>query len=165
MKIIVITSVQPQAGKTTLAVNLALGLKGKGHDCILLDMGKESEARQWLGRRGSIPCGSFLAFDQTEINKVQADFVLVDLDLAHPDAAKILPLAHAVWLVVNLEDGDFYSRSLHNWDERLEAVRGAGFDVIIPYQVNFREWQNNERKLFALVDYFGEERIASPVPG
>lgn len=164
MKIMVITSVQPQAGKTTLAVNLAMGLGGKGYDCILIDMGKQPEAQQWLGRVGLIPCGSFSALEQVQTNPVPVDFVIVDLDLVHTDAVQILPLAHAVWLVVNLEDG-VNSESLHNCDKRLKATRGAGADVVVPYQVNLREWQNNERKLLSLVDYFGEERIASPVPG
>jgi cellulose biosynthesis protein BcsQ len=51
-------------------------------------------------------------------------------------------------------------------DEKLQAdrVMSDGLSLIVPNRIDTREWDHNSRKLMALADYFGFDKIADPIP-
>lgn len=55
---------------------------------------------------------------------------------------------------------------LKDLDEYLYGSTGkANHNVLVlPNKIDTKEWEHNSRKLFALADYFGYEKIADPIP-
>jgi chromosome partitioning protein len=52
-KILMIGGEKGGVGKSTTAINLAVFLKGEGHDCMLLDADKQATATRWVERRNA----------------------------------------------------------------------------------------------------------------
>jgi len=171
MRIVLITSVQPGAGKTTVAVNVACGLARRGYPTALVDLGRGQAAKLWLDKVAPDP--DLLVYAGEELNQVNleeperqfaGEFIIVDLELTHPAAPGLLPKADLIWVVAHPGGSSLDFATLHELDEHVRIARGSGVDQCIPAQINLREWENNDRNLMALLEFYGEDRIASPVP-
>ncbi len=164
-----ITSVTPGQGKTTLAVNLAFGLIRRGYSAVIVDMGGDRGLQDWLEKMPEVPEDLRLA--SWEEYKEQADeqgyIGVVDLDAERPGAGEVLAQADMVAGVVSLV-GEFPSvEEMESAEQRVRQIRGrqTGFDLVVPNRLNPREWKENEGKLMTLVEVWGEERVADPLPG
>lgn len=164
-----ITSVTPGQGKTTLAVNLAFGLIRRGYSAVIVDMGGDKGLQDWLEKMPEVPEDLRLApwEEYKEEAGLGERFVVVDLDAEHPEAGEVLAQADMVVGVVSLI-GDFPSaEEIKTAEQRVQQIRGrqTGFDLVVPNRLNPREWKENEGKLMTLVEVWGEERVADPLPG
>lgn len=169
MKLLAVTSIREGAGKTTLAVNLACGLARGGYPVAIVDMGRDSAARRWLEKLSGLPSGLALASWEELRQGIdeRAGVAVVDLELTDPPGAEVFARADVVMAVIGFA-GDMPDRDeLDRIERKVQSIRQkeTGIDLVVPNRVNPREWKENENKLMTLIEVWGEERIANPVPG
>jgi chromosome partitioning protein len=66
MKIITLINAKGGCGKSTLAMNLAAALAGRGHQTLLIDMDPQAQLTQWLGAGDGLTNAGTLVAAMTE---------------------------------------------------------------------------------------------------
>ncbi len=178
MKSLALISAYPAQGKTTIAVNLAAGLAISGYKTVLLESGDPALLKMWfnIDNVNNKPCDlkvtTNMGFDIfiTPISKISTadfneyNFVIIDTgeDLAeHLDMLENIDLI-AACTDLRAED----AAALPSLDKliSLSTDNKHPIDLVIPTIINTKEWSNNSEVLFAMLDYFGEFRVADMVP-
>ena len=172
MKSLIITSLNRKEGKTTAAVNILSGLINSGLPFELLDLGMCPDASQWIQKTADLkdtieildPDGADFSTMVPGLTSPDSSWLLVDLDLQNAQAERLLALAEIAVLIVKIDDKRADFAEMKVLDRSLAEFRGRGYDLIVPFQYDAHEWENNERFLETLVNTFDWERIANPVP-
>ena len=86
MKVLAILSEKGGAGKTTVAVHLAVAAKLAGLDVAIIDLDPQASAADWSDRRGSEP--EAVAIPPARLEKLLSDLRANDADLAIIDTGR-----------------------------------------------------------------------------
>lgn len=172
MKRIIISSLNRKEGKTTAAVNIMSGLMRCGLSIDLLDLGAAADATQWIHKTpalSDIVTTHDIAWLDTHTEEMRSPdhgkpICLVDLDRHCRMADNLLVQEAIALLIVKIDGGRTDFGEMAAWDTGLTELRGHGFDLIVPFQYDAREWEKNDHFLEALVSCFDWERIANPAP-
>ncbi len=192
MKAITIINSHPGSGQTTVTVNLATGLRARGHRVLIVDWGKNEKLSQWMG---VVPPSMSMAdpnsCDLITSTRLGVDLWSLDCDeggldvegalislsegtnyeyiLIHPasieNVKQLNDLPFKLAVCTDLE----HPTELALIQTLQQSLGGANdeprsIDLIISNKINTKEWDHNSQQLFALGDYFGYETLADPIP-
>ena len=192
MKVITIVNSHPGSGQTTVTVNLATGLRARGHRVLIVDWGNNRKLLQWLG---TVPLQmsqdyqapiapitptslgvDILSFAGVEKGQSVADVLaplMEGLDyeylLIHPASIEhvkqLIDLPFQLAVCTDLEHLDELAL-IQTLQQSLSSTddEPKPVDLIISNKINTKEWDHNSQQLFALGDYFGYETLADPIP-
>ncbi|CFW96170.1 P-loop containing nucleoside triphosphate hydrolase [Syntrophomonas zehnderi OL-4] len=194
MNTVAVISKHPGSGQTTVLVNLASGLVRSGYRVIIGELGKSGKIHNWLGVNhkpkqvvdmvlpttasikpniSSSPLGIDLVTLVEEPQTTPLDLTCLemlgyDYLLLHPSGneyCKQLAMLTTATIVCTDLTHDNELKEFQALEECLQSLgKGNGIDLILPNKINTQEWEQNTQQLFALVDYFGYEKIADPIP-
>jgi cellulose biosynthesis protein BcsQ len=174
MKSFFLLSPHPSQGKTTIAVNLAVGLKELGHKTLLLECGNPSLLSLWfdLAQDSKQPLALEMGFDlplisdySCELDTMQSyDCIVIDSGQDYILYEQLIAQASLIAACTDLraEDVD----ALPALEQELSTIRNKepAIDLIIPTIINTKEWSHNSQVLFSLMDFGGEDRISDMIP-
>jgi cellulose biosynthesis protein BcsQ len=181
MRTVGLVSWESGTGQNTVAVNLAMGLVRKGRRVILVNLNHNMRVFHWLKTAAA---GEELSFDHIYSSSSGMDFVYPVAGMEHVKEKlsydyAILNIgrdeAHYCRQGVSRSDLMVACTRLQSADEcrqllelqsRVKRYRqdDRGIDLLLPVQINSGEWKINSRRLFELVEAFGEEQIADFLP-
>lgn len=186
IKVISVISKHSGNGQTTITVNLASGLLRKGYRVLIGGLEKNDKLFNWLGvkvidskgnnvstpivssRMGIdlliIRNESELPICLPDLEKLGYDYLLLQ-PASQENCRQISTLADIVVACTDLGHDDELEE-LQDLEKFLQTPVGKAnsIDIILPNKINTKEWNQNSRRLFALADFFGFERIADPIP-
>lgn len=185
-RIIIVLSAHPGAGQTTISVNLASALARQGHRVLIAEKGENKKLRAWLGldRAADSPMASAgQMISGTVATCMGPNFwVMEDADrIPHEFAVdyeyvfllpalsagceSLLPGCDRILVCCSLEEKDS-ARQVIDLDQHLSSLTDSSrpVDLVVMNKINTKEWHNNLECFSLLADYFGEERIADPLP-
>jgi len=191
MKTISVISKHSGCGQTMIVVNLASGLKRKGHRVLIIDSDPKGKIPDWLGinqKRNKISdadnknltiSNSRLGMDLLSYAPESSDNTIIDFpasDMLAYDYVLIHPINYEDFRLLNrITDAVIVCTDLSHTNEleEFKALEQCMHDstgkencikLILPNKINTKEWEHNSRQLFALAYYVGFERIADPIP-
>jgi len=172
----------PGSGKTTVLVNLGIGLQRKGYRILLATVGSDHIIHPWLGPIGQKAIGPRLIIETTSHNvdlfimpdnneyssylNIAEDFydyILVD---ASSDLATVCKETIAANIIMTCIEAGLEDNRIFELEIQLRQLsQGArGIDLIVPSKARAGEWEANALQLTVLAEYFGEDRIADFIP-
>jgi chromosome partitioning protein len=86
MHVVAVLSKKGGAGKTTIAVHLAVAAKLAGLDAVIIDLDPQASAADWADRRGSSP--EAVAIPPTRLAKLLGDLRVNGVQLALVDTGR-----------------------------------------------------------------------------
>ncbi|MGI6453273.1 MAG: hypothetical protein ACOX0E_07425 [Syntrophomonadaceae bacterium] len=180
MRAISLISAHPQAGKTTLAVNLASGCSLKGLRAALATPAINGFLFNWLGINppaiGQIsnlpsPFGfDIMTYDYQkdpyEFIKLINFYDLIFFDTANTfDSQKFaISCSDLVLLCTQLAPEEVPSIVRLNNKLLKVFLQNKSIDLIVPNRINTREWAENTQHLMSLAHILGPDKIADMIP-
>ncbi len=174
MKSLALLSSYPAQGKTTIAVNLAAGLTKLGYQVILLEAGDPDLLKLWfnISTTHRSKLSSDMGFDMLIIPGLniktadfeEYDFIIIDSGGDFKDYLNILNDTDLIAACTDLRGEETAALPLLDNIISSATTDNHPIDLVIPTIINTKEWSNNSEVLFALLDYFGEARVADMVP-
>jgi cellulose biosynthesis protein BcsQ len=185
-KIVLLVSVNPGSGQTTITVNLAAALVRKERRVLIIEKGENPKLKTWLNIDRETDDQVNV---QTEIETVKTS-ALAGIDFWSMDEANTIPAAFNsnydyIFLLPKTKSScktllklsnhsivccDLSQKNAANevisLDRNLHDLNKAAhhFSLVVLNKINTKEWHNNTENFSLLADYFGYERIADPIP-
>ncbi|NLO21108.1 MAG: CpsD/CapB family tyrosine-protein kinase [Syntrophomonadaceae bacterium] len=176
MKSLLLLSPHPRQGKTTIGVNLAVGLTRLGYKTLLLECGDPSLLRLWFDLpqdsqgvqhpRPEMGIDLLLISDYSyELDRLASyDCIVIDTSEDYIQYKQLIDQATLIAACTDLRADD--AHDIPALEQEISRVRSRqpAIDIIIPNIINTKEWSHNSQVLFNLMDSWGEDRIADMIP-
>lgn len=185
-RIILVLSAHPGAGQTTITVNLASALVRQGHRVLIAEKGKNKKMRAWLGLEKATDnqtASPYQIVAGIVPTRIGTDFwVMEDADsiptlfpadyeyvFLLPDGSSrcenLLPKCDRIMVCCSLDEKEAAARVIALDQCLSDLTRNPKpINLVVMNKINTKEWHNNLECFSLLADYFGEERIADPLP-
>lgn len=182
MLILAVLSPVPRSGKTTILVNLAVGLQRKQHRVLIASGQNDSVIRNWLNPMNQVEIAPGFAIEGSALG---VDFFIKpdhDSYLTYPDILKdsydyilldagsdqnILgsEIMGSDIIIACVEAGASNNHILELENRLRELSNGSrGIELVVPAKARMGEWERNVEHLMALTEHFGADRIADFIP-
>lgn len=161
---ILITSLHPGAGKTSLCANLGGYLANRGFRVEVLDGGSGRPIGDWLEKLPQLPIVP-LRSERGDLARLRArcssreedqnwEFSLIEAEA--PTVGALIPACDPVqvWLVQPLSP--IAAGELQSWSEQI--------DLVVPNFFAVRDYRHSAQGMELLAGIFGLERISDPIP-
>lgn len=185
-KTILILAAHKGAGQTTIAVNLASALARRGKQVLIADQGGNAKLKDWLGL--SLTADRHSPSAQPDAPAITASWTNIDYwDMAGTElipaqfltyyqyifllpaqdsaCESMLPNCERILVCCSLEEKDA-AQQVIALDQRLSRLtrQPQPINLVVLNKINTKEWHNNLESFSLLADYFGDEKIADPLP-
>jgi len=179
---VAVLSPGPGSGKTTVLVNLGIGLQRKGYRVLLATGESDCLIRPWLNQIGQKEISQRIIPETTSLNvdllikpdnglfstyltelKDLYDYVLVD---AGSNQAAVCIDTIAANIIIACVEAGIEDNKIFELDKQIRHIsQGArSIDIVVPSKARAGEWENNVHHLMILAEYFGEDRLADFIP-
>ncbi len=157
--LITIGSPHPSSGKTTLAVNLAAGLKENGHQVLLVTNRQDQFWLDWWNHfQGFFPVDMLCLEPESnlQVYTTNYDYIITDTNnlSALTSSSPLLPACQLLCLDFSFIDATFFSDALD---------RPQLNTYVVPCKVKHKEWATIEL-LDILASQVGPDSVTEPIP-
>lgn len=182
MLTIAVLSSSPGCGRTTIMINLGVGLQRKGYRVLLATGQNDTIIRPWLNPTGQkeffpeafiettplnvdlmIKPGSALSSAYLNDLKDHYDYLLIDPGACQSD---LCPEVLVSDIIISCVEAGINDQHIYDIEKQLRNLSqdARGIDIIVPAKARVGEWAGNVEQLMTLVEYFGEDKVADFIP-
>lgn len=182
MLTIAVLSSSPGCGKTTILINLGIGLQHKGFRVLLATGQADTIMLPWLNPIVHKVVGPGATLETTSLNvdllikhdsppstaylidlQNHYDYLLID---AGSYQAEVCPEVLSSDIIMVCIETGIKNNLIYDLERQLrhQSQGLRGIDIIVPSKARAGEWERNAEHLMTLIEYFGENKVADFIP-
>jgi len=182
MLIIAILSSSPGCGRTTIMVNLGIGLQRKGFRVLIATGQTDIIIHSWLNPTAQEEVSTGATIEKTAHNvdlllkpgaallstclnelKNHYDYLLMDAGFNQYNLGQEVLVSD---IIMSCVEAGINDQRIFDIEKQLRHLSrdSRGIDIIVPTKARSGEWESNVEQLMTLTEFFGEERIADFIP-